>query len=186
MKWQFKLWSVIITMFLKKCRISDTFNNRFNIVLSCIDSRETILRINNISQLINQTKTRKIGVSQTFGNDSLKFFRHSSQNLIRLWIYWTSPFCITCFSWISDSDYHKINSEILKVSMREIFSMLHRILLICFFSSELWCLQQGEDPRDQWTKSVTLWMMWDRVKVNTVPDLLFFFYVLTKGFPHPM
>lgn len=133
MKWQFKLWSVIIRMFLKKCRISNTFNNRFNTVLSSIYSSETILRINNISQLINQTNTMKIGVSKTFGNDSLKFFRHSSQNLIRLWIYWANPFCITCFRWISDLDYHYINSKILKVSMKMIFSRLHSVLLVWYF-----------------------------------------------------
>lgn len=174
MKWPFKLWSVIIRMFLKKCKIFDTFNNRFNIVLSCIDSRETILRINNISQLINQSNTMKIGVSKIFGNDSLKLFRHSSQNLIRLWIYWISPLCITCFRWISDFDYHYINSKILKVSMREIFSRLHRILLDWYFHQNCGVLQKGEDPRDQWMKLVTLRMIWDRVKVNTISDLLFF------------
>ena len=157
MKWQCKLWSVIIRMFLEKCSISDTFNNRFNIVLSCIDSRETTLRINNISQLINQTNTMKIGLSKTFGNESLKFFRHSSQNLIRLWIYWASPFFITYFSWIPDSEYYYINSKILKVSVKEIFSRFHRFLLVWYFHQNCGVFLQGEDTRDQWMKSLCGW-----------------------------
>lgn len=46
-------------MLLKKRSISDTFSNGFKIVSPCIDFKETILRINNISQLINKTNMMK-------------------------------------------------------------------------------------------------------------------------------
>lgn len=57
----------------------------------------------------------------------------------------------------------------MEISVREVFSRLHRLLIVWYFHQNSDALQQGEDTREnQWIKSL-LWMMWERVKVNTLP-----------------
>lgn len=66
----------------------------------------------------------------------------------------------------------------MEVSVREILSRLHKVLLDWCFHQNRGALQQGKDIRvNQWIKSL-LWMMWQRVKVNTLADLLFLPYAL--------
>lgn len=41
--------------------------------------------------------------------------------------------------------------------MKKIFNKLHRVLLVWYFHQNCGALQQGEDPKDQWMKSLCGW-----------------------------